>query len=224
MTQKTGTRAWETALLYGVLALVGTAGAFTLYSVLELEGPGQGKETPPSPTASAMGASRMRMTEFDAALARQKMDQDGDGKCDICGMPVDQCISSGMLECTMDPDATIGLLGSSHRHAGFAWFKDGALFVPGPESYAKSMFIHVETEQDPSKSGRILHMHATGVPLIMFFESLGADASGYRLFVNGQKESLDTYVPQEGDNILLTTSPAEKMAAEMSAIPASSKA
>ena len=52
-----------------------------------------------------------KFTAYDIALAKKFMDKDGDGKCDVCGMDIDMCISSGMLQCSgMDPTATIGLL------------------------------------------------------------------------------------------------------------------
>src|SRR3989338_709504 len=48
--------------------------------------------------------SRMTLTSFDKQLAKQLMDTNNDGRCDICGMPVEQCIDSGQLECNMDPN------------------------------------------------------------------------------------------------------------------------
>ncbi len=216
-------------LLWGVLALAVFAFIFTLGTALNLPMPlvkdaADAAQPGSPPLGPAMRGRPMRMTAFDAALAKEKMDKNNDGKCDVCGMPVEQCIGAGMLECTMDPKAKIGLLGSAHHHAGFAWFKDGQLVVPGPEAYAKSMFIHVEPEQDPAKTGRILHIHATGVPLTLFFDSVGAATAPYRLFVNGQAADLDTYAPKDGDRILVTTSGEERLAEELGAVPDASGA
>ena len=216
----------DAVLLWGVLVLAVSAFIFTLGTALDVPMPfvADTARPEPAPKTSADSHQQMRMTAFDAALAKEKRDKNNDGKCDVCGMPVEECIEAGMLECTMGPGATIGLLGSAHHHAGFAWFKDGQLYVPGPEAYAKSMFIHVETERDPAKTGRILHVHATGVPLKLFFDSVGVSTAPYRLFVNGQAADLDTYAPKDGDRILVTTSGEERLAEELGAVPDASRA
>src|SRR3989338_5863778 len=61
--------------------------------------------------------SRMTLTSFDKQLAKQLMDTNNDGRCDACGMPVEQCIDGGQLECSMVPGAKMGILGSQHIHA-----------------------------------------------------------------------------------------------------------
>ncbi len=61
--------------------------------------------------------AKSKMTEFDRKLAKEIMDKNNDGRCDFCGMMVEMCIEAGMMECTMDPNARIGLLGSDHYHA-----------------------------------------------------------------------------------------------------------
>lgn len=215
----------DAVLLWGVLGVAVLAFAFTIGTALDLPMPfvADTARTGPAPKASAERHQQMRMTAFDAALAKERMDKNNDGKCDVCGMPVDECIGAGMLECTMDPNAKIGLLGSAHHHAGFAWFKDGQLYVPGPEAYAKSMFIHVESERNPALNGRILHVHATGVPLKLFFDSVGAATAPFRLFVNSQAADLDTYAPKDGDRILVTTSGEERLAEELGAVPDASR-
>ena len=40
-------------------------------------------------------------TEYDLALAKELMDKDGDGICDVCGMDVNICIEGGQLQCNM---------------------------------------------------------------------------------------------------------------------------
>ena len=54
--------------------------------------------------------SRMSLTGFDKELARQLMDTNNDGRCDICGMPVEQCIDAGELQCNMGINAQMGVL------------------------------------------------------------------------------------------------------------------
>ena len=71
------------------------------------------------------GLSRMSLTSFDRKLGIELMDQNHDGRCDICGMPVEQCTDSGQLECNMDPNAKIGILGSQHVHADWKVYING---------------------------------------------------------------------------------------------------
>ena len=63
--------------------------------------------------------SRMSLTGFDEQIALEFMDKNHDGRCDVCGMPVEQCIDSGQIECNMDSNAKIGILGSQHVHTDF---------------------------------------------------------------------------------------------------------
>lgn len=160
--------------------------------------------------ASALVAptpSRMKFTLFDVAQAKELMDTDGDGRCDACGMDMDQCIESGMMQCTMDPDAKIGLLGSAHIHAGFQVIRDGKPLDLTPYAHrmgsddgVSSSFIHVHADD----GARSIHMHATGVPLGLFFQSIGMkDLEGkVGAKVNG-KEIADPlgYVFKDGDQI-----------------------
>lgn len=163
--------------------------------------------------------SSNKMTSFDIALAKKNMDKDGDGKCDICGMDIDMCISSGMLECTMDPDAKIGLLDSAHIHADFKVYYDGQAIDFSQEKYfVKSKFVHVEAEEEPKETGNVLHIHATGIPLNMFFESVALDLDAPRLFVNGEEKDFATYVPKNQDKILVTTSNDDLIKQELSSI------
>ncbi len=65
----------------------------------------------------------------------------------------------------------IGTLGSTHIHADFAVFLDGEQITPLPQEYfVASPYVHAETGPG---AGTVIHMHATNVPLKMFFNSLG---------------------------------------------------
>ena len=128
--------------------------------------------------------SRMSLTEFDTQLAIEFMDKNHDGRCDICGMPVEQCIDSGQIECNMDPNAKIGILGSQHIHADWKIYIDGKALDFSDKSHMERMrnnmpvssFIHVDSGAPaPEKTGDVLHMHASGVPLWIFFKSIGMD-------------------------------------------------
>ncbi len=164
------------------------------------------------------------------------MDKDGDGHCDSCGMPIAQCIVSGMMECTMDPQAKIGLLGSQHIHADWKIFVDGQPFDWAPYAHlherqmqgdqtveGTSAFIHIHPGASPEEPGEVLHMHATGVPLSLFFESLGMSFSkdcllvsnsqhlctdgtnSIKFFVNGNPNlEFGEFVFKDGDRILIS--------------------
>ncbi len=128
------------------------------------------------------GMSKMSFTTFDVQLAKKLMDENGDGKCDSCGMPVEMCIDSGELECSMDSKSTIGKLDSAHIHADWKVYINsepldftGKDHMTGMKSGSSvSSFIHVDSGAPaPEKIGDILHMHAKGVFLWIFFESLG---------------------------------------------------
>ncbi|MBI4135482.1 hypothetical protein HY477_01995 [Candidatus Uhrbacteria bacterium] len=154
------------------------------------------------------GTSRMKFTLFDVAQAKELMDKDGDGRCDACGMAIDQCIESGMMECTMDPNAKIGLLGSKHLHAAFQVLKDGVPVDLAPYAHRMdssgngtgSSFMHIE-----GPDFNRLHMHASGVPLRMFFNSVGLRVENAEVAVNGQRvvQGLD-YVFKDGDTIAVS--------------------
>ena len=65
----------------------------------------------------------------------------------------------------------IGTLGSTHIHADLAIFLDGNQLTPLPQEYfVASPYVHVETGPG---AGTVIHIHATDVPLKMFFNSLG---------------------------------------------------
>ena len=176
--------------------------------------------------------SRMSLTSFDKQLARQLMDTNNDGRCDVCGMPVEQCIDSGQLECSMVPGAKMGILGTQHIHADWkVYINDKALDFSDKTHMERmqgnlpvSSFIHVDSGAPaPEKAGDVLHMHATGVPLWIFFNSIEMGfnkdcitldnkekfcAGGnkeLKFFVNG-KENLEfeNYVFNDLDKILIS--------------------
>lgn len=164
--------------------------------------------------------SRMSFSNFDREMAIKFMDKDGDGKCDACGMPVEMCIDSGQMQCNMDPKSTIGILGSQHIHADWKIYLNGKEFdwSPYADLHEKQMmgdtavkgtsaFIHIHpAAQPPEKAGDVLHMHATGVPLWIFFKSLDIELPGnIKAYVNG-KEIPDwkNYVFKDLDKLLIT--------------------
>ncbi len=159
--------------------------------------------------------SKMSLTPYDKELARQMMDKDGDGKCDVCGMPVEMCIESGQLQCNMDSDSTIGILQSQHIHTDFkVYINEEALDFTGKDHMAGmksgssvSSFIHVDSGAPaPEKTGDVLHMHATGVPLWIFFESIELELpEATKVYVNGELNSGGlNYVFNDLDKILIT--------------------
>jgi hypothetical protein len=166
---------------------------------------------------SSMGErmSRMSFSDFDKETAKKLMDKDGDGKCDACGMPVEMCIDSGQMECNMDSKSTMGVLGSAHIHADWKIYLDGKpMDFSGKdhmtrmqEGLSVSSFIHVDSgAPEPEKTGNVLHMHATGVPLWIFFESIDMKLpENVKMYVNG-KETQDyrNYVFNDLDKILIT--------------------
>lgn len=143
-------------------------------------------------TMSQMGktVSQMKFSPFDVVLAKERMDKNNDGICDICGMSIQQCIDSGQLDCNMGNNSNaIGVLGTQHIHADFKVYVDGqALNFAKPEYYMKSSFIHVDNNPNSKEdSSGVLHMHATKVPLSIFFRSLGMNLTKDSLtLVGGQ--------------------------------------
>ncbi len=159
--------------------------------------------TPSTATSAMRGVSNMKLTAFDIALAKERMDKNNDGICDTCGMPMQQCIDSGQMDCNMgnNPNA-IGILGSQHIHADFKVYVNGqALDFAKQEYYMKSSFMHVDNSQDRDDASGVLHMHAKKVPLWLFFRSLGINLtkdsltlSDGQVLKNGNGKTLKFYL------------------------------
>jgi len=176
--------------------------------------------------------SRMSLTGFDKELALEFMDKNHDGRCDVCGMHVEQCIDSGQLECNMDSNAKIGILGSQHIHADWKIYIDGKALDFSDKSHMERMrnnmpvssFIHVDSGAPaPEKTGDVIHMHATGIPLWIFFKSIGMEFNKncitlenkekfcnesnkkLKFFVNGKESNeFENYVFNDLDKILVS--------------------
>ncbi|MBI4148634.1 hypothetical protein HY490_05060 [Candidatus Woesearchaeota archaeon] len=185
------------------------------------------------PQAPMMGSpmTRMQFTAHDQMLAHEMMDENGDGMCDTCGMPIDQCIASGMMECSMASDAKIGLLGSSHHHVDWKIYLNGEAIdmspygLPLKDPEKGSMFAHMEGGSPEEKIGDVIHFHATGVTLNFLLDSIGmklsptcftTDMNEYcstsqltlKFFVNGKPNNENgDYIPQNGDQILISYGP-----------------
>src|SRR3989338_5239698 len=160
--------------------------------------------------------SRMSLTSFDKQLARQLMDTNNDGRCDVCGMPVEQCIDAGELQCNMGINAQMGVLGSQHIHADWKIYIDGKQLDFSAKAHMERMqnnlpvssFIHVDSGAPmPEKTGDIIHMHATGIPLWVFFNSIGMDFNkdcitleNKEKFCNQENAKLKFYVNGKTNN------------------------
>lgn len=219
-------------IIYGLLLVV--AIATLIFSLLSFFNFQKGQKITAEVIASSQmpsRMSRMSLTGFDTELAKQFMDKNNDGMCDICGMPVEQCIDGGQLECSMDPNAKIGILGSQHIHADWKVYINGKSLDLSDKSHMArimsnqpvSSFIHVDSgAPQPEKTGEVIHMHATGVPLWIFFKSVGIDFNKdcitiennqycnnenkkIRFFVNGKEnKEFENYVFNDLDKILIS--------------------
>ncbi|MBI2574402.1 hypothetical protein HYV82_00790, partial [Candidatus Woesearchaeota archaeon] len=119
-------------------------------------------------------------------------------------MPVEMCMESGQMQCNMDPSSTIGVLGSAHTHADFKVFIDGKpVDFARQKYYMKSSFIHLDDNQNKEDASGVIHMHATGVPLWVFFKSIGGNLNETCLsldsgqFCNAKEKKLKFYVNGE---------------------------
>lgn len=178
---------------------------------------------------SAMGPiQQKKMTAFDIALAKERMDKNNDGICDICGMPIQQCIDTGQIDCNMgnNPQA-MGVLGSAHDHADLNVYNNGKrILLATPGNYMKSSFTHLDNNQNQNDANSVLHMHAKKVPLWLFFRSLGMNltkdsltlADGQvlknengntlKFYLNAQKvDELGNYSFQPLDKLLISYGP-----------------
>ena len=182
--------------------------------------------------AQMKSMSRMSLTSFDKGLAAELMDKNHDGRCDVCGMPVEQCIDGGQLRCSMDSKSTMGILGSQHIHADWKVYINGKPLDLSDKSHMERMknnqpissFIHVDSGAPaPEKTGDVLHMHATGIPLWVFFKSIGINFNKncitlennekfcndgnnkLNFFVNGKENNeFENYVFNDLDKILIS--------------------
>ena len=187
--------------------------------------------------------ARMSLSPFDVEMAHQMMDKNNDGICDSCGMPVDMCISGGQMQCTMGSSGGIGELGTAHIHADWKVFISGKEvdWTPYVELHERQMmgdtsingtsaFIHLHPEKDQRPGrvphGSVLHMHAAGVPMWLFFKSLGMELTdqclsvsmnqkncndgknSLKFFVNGKKTGNPAdFVFKDKDKLLLSFGP-----------------
>lgn len=207
-------------LVFGLLTIALVIFLSSLYAFLGLQ---RSSATVEGQSAQLTKVKSLQFTPFDRELARQFQDKDNDGRCDLCGMPVDICIDSGQLQCNMAPNSTIGILGSAHNHADFKVFIDGKPEdFARPDYYSRSGFIRVELNQKKEEASGVLHINATGVPLWIFFKSLGMDFTAtclkllgrefcddpgkrLRFFVNGvENDQFGDYVVKDLDKILIT--------------------
>ncbi len=202
------------SFIYIILAFAVIVLAFTTRSIFFSDSSDQTYHTS---NVNVPTMSRMSFTSFDRELAKKFMDKNNDGKCDSCGMPVEMCMDSGQLECNMDSQSTIGVLESQHIHADWKIYINGQLLdFNGMDHMTRmrsgasvSSFIHVDSGAPaPEKTGDILHMHATGVPLWIFFESIELELpDGVKAYANGKEISdFKNYVFNNLDKILITDS------------------
>lgn len=197
-------------VFFGIVALVVF---FALSSALSIIFSPASKITESGQTTMGQSLSRMSLSAFDKEVAREMMDKDSDGRCDACGMPVEMCMDSGQIQCNMDSRSSIGVLGSQHIHADWKVYINGkalddSMLEPLSMNMSKmdnkitSSFIHLDKGAPaPEKTGDVLHMHATGVPLWIFFKSVGMDFNKESLalpdgrkFSNDGKNTLKFYV------------------------------
>ncbi len=221
---------------FGFLGITAVIAIFAMLSAFNIITLGASPATSAT-TQNVMGQrlTRMSLSSFDVSLAKQFMDKDGDGKCDVCGMDVQLCMDSGQIQCNMDSRSTIGVLGSQHTHADWKIYINGkalddifleplSMDMSKMDNKLTSSFIHLDKGAPaPEKTGDILHMHATDVPLWIFFKSVGMDfnkecltlpdsqrfCSGngktLKFYVNGkQNNEWENYVFKDLDKILVS--------------------
>ena len=207
----------DIAAIVLIIILIAAVGMFG-YSLIDLF---SSKTEKVNQVSSQMTrASRMSLTSFDKELAIEFMDKNHDGRCDVCGMPVEQCIDAGELQCNMGINSQMGVLGSQHIHADWKIYINGKEFdwSPYTDLHQKQMvgdksvlgtsaFIHIHPAQSPEKAGDVLHMHATGIPLWIFFNSIGMDFNkdciileNKEKFCNDSNKKLKFYVNGELNN------------------------
>jgi hypothetical protein len=150
-------------------------------------------------------------TKYDLQLARELMDPDGDGICDVCEIDIDTCIESGQLQCNMGETPNnlgIGILDltkqKAHFHADLQAYTNGVpIDFNNPQYFVMSRFLHMENSIPFEQT---LHMHATNVPLWIFFDSIELELpSNIKAYVNGNEiQDYRNYIFNDGDKILIT--------------------
>ncbi len=237
-TSKETTRksAGERVITVFIILTIIIAGGALVYTAKSLFFAGAA-ETMTTETVTPTGKG-LSFTEYDRALARKLMDQDNDGKCDSCGMPVEMCIDTGQLQCNMDSKSTIGVLSSAHFHADWKIYVNGKAMDLADKAHMERMqaglpvssFIHVDAGAPaPETTGDVLHMHATGVPLWIWFESVGMKldkncltmesgekycndgANTLKFYVNGNSnDHYERYVFNDLDKMLISYGPKDE--------------
>lgn len=153
------------------------------------------------------------------------------GTTSFSAKPALTVFDQSMIEKLKNEGKPYPVLGTAHNHADFKVVVNGQpLNFAKPEYYMKSRLLHVDNNQSPDDSGSVLHMHAMGVPLSWFFESLNirltkesltlADGkvykneSGARLkfYINGKSvDKLDDYVIKPLDKLLISYGPEDDL-------------
>ena len=207
--------------IFLIIVLIIGAGLF-IFSLTNLFSAKSNQVNPGNPQMKK--ASGMSLTPFDREIGKEIMDQNHDGRCDVCGMPVEQCLDSGQIECNMGSNSKIGILGSQHGHANFKVYIDGKpLDFADNKYYMKSSFLHLDDNPNKEEASSVLHMHATGVPLWIFFKSIGMDFNNdcitlenkqkfcnngdkkLKFFVNGRENNeFGNYAFKDSDKILIS--------------------
>ncbi len=78
----------------------------------------------------------------------------------------------------------VGPVGSTHQHADFRVYIDGKPIDFGQDIYQlKSAYVHVE-----EGIGDVMHVHATGITLQHFFNSVGIQLSSGCITFEGKKQ------------------------------------
>ncbi len=96
----------------------------------------------------------------------------------------------------------VGPIGSQHIHTDLAIYLNGEEITPlPPQMYVRSAYVHIE--EGPG-AGSVIHIHATNVPLKMFFDSVGIrfnsecfEFSGGTRYCNSGAATLKMYVKHE---------------------------
>lgn len=216
------------SVLFALIVTSFLVNQYYLYKMGIFSGMKMNQSSASTVNATAQSRPGMKMTVFDIALAKERMDKNNDGICDVCGMPIEQCISSGQMDCNMGNNPqTIGVLGTAHTHADFAVYINGEKLTLGkPENFMKSSFLHLDNNQNPEDANSVLHQHAKNVPFWLFFRSIGMklekdslttadgqilkneNGNTLKFYLNGKKvDELSDYSFQPLDKLLISYGP-----------------